>query len=137
MIIVDTSVWIEYLRGTGSKAHRALNSLRQKDPGSIVIAEPIAMELLLGPTDELAVRRIERLVDGTASLDVSPHVDFREAAGIFRSVRRSGRTPRSIVDCLIAAIALRHDVELLHKDADFEAIAEITGLKHRSLHDPE
>jgi predicted nucleic acid-binding protein len=62
-------------------------------------------------------------------------LDFRAAAEIHRAVRRTGRTIRSSVDCLIAAIALRHDVELLHKDVDFEVIAEVTELKQRSLRD--
>lgn len=135
--LVDTSVWVEYLLGTGSAGHLELRRLRDADPTGIVSAEPIAMELLLGPTDEMPVRRIERLVDGLAMLDVAPHLDFRSAAAIFRAVRRSGGTLRSSTDCLIAAIAIRHDVPLLHQDADFEAIGEVTRLRHRSLRAPE
>ena len=93
----------------------------------------IAMELLLGPTDELAVRRIERLVDSVTSLAVVPELDFAAAAALFRAVRRLGHTPRSSLDCLIAAIAIRHDAELLHQDADFEAIAEVSDLRQHSL----
>ncbi len=133
MNLIDTSVWIDYTRGTGSRAHRELQLLTESRPADVLITEPIAMELLLGPTDELAVRRIERLVDSLPSLDVIPAVDFRSAAVIYRAARRDGRTVRNSVDCLIAAIALRHDVTLWHKDADFEAIAAVTGLRHRSL----
>ena len=86
-----------------------------------------------GPADELAVRRVERILNSTANLVLDTNLDFAAAAAIFRAVRRSGHTVRSKVDCLIAAIAIRHDVPLLHRDADFERIAAVTGMRHQSL----
>jgi predicted nucleic acid-binding protein len=133
--LVDTSVWIEFLRGTGSAADIAVNQRQRSDPAGLAMTPPVAMELLFGPTDELAVRRIERLVNAVGSLDVDSGLDFAAAADIFRAVRRTGRSPRSGVDCLIAAIAIRHQVTLLHKDIDFEIIAEVTGMRHESLRD--
>lgn len=76
---------------------------------------------------------VERLVNGLIQVAVDPHLDFRSAAMIYRTVRRNGRTPRSMVDCLIAAIAIRQDIELAHDDADFDAIADCQPLRCRPL----
>lgn len=133
MTLVDTSVWVDYMRGGNSPGRRALNRLKDTAIGSIATTPPISMELLLGPTDELGVRRVERVLASVPSLVLEPVHDFDAAAAIFRAVRRSGRTPRSIVDCLIAAVAIRHGVTLLHRDADFEAIAAVTELDHHSV----
>jgi predicted nucleic acid-binding protein len=52
---------------------------------------------------------------------------------LYRAARRRGITARSSVDCLIAACALRHDLEILHRDRDFAMLARVSGLRHRSL----
>lgn len=137
MILVDTSVWVDYMRGGDRPGHRALRRLKNAEIDSIATTPPISMELLVGPTDELGVRRVERVLESVPSLAVDPVHDFEAAAAVFRAVRRSGRTPRSIVDCLIAAVAIRHGVTLLHRDADFEAIAAVTELDSRSLLEPQ
>lgn len=72
-------------------------------------------------------------MNGLPSLRVEDAVDFRVAADIYRAARRSGETIRSIIDCLIAAVAIRHGVELMHRDADFEVIARMTNLVAISL----
>ena len=134
MTLVDTSVWIDFHRRPGDPGNEPLRELLRRDEA--VTTEPIEMELLAGPTGEIALRRIEELLSALGRLPVRPDLGFRAAAEIYRAVRRSGRTVRSKVDCLIAAVAIRHDVILLHKDADFEAIAEVTELRHRSLLTP-
>ena len=134
MTLVDTSVWIDFHRRPGDPGNEPLRELLRRDEA--VTTEPIEMELLAGPTDEIALRRIEKLLSALGRLPVEPDLDFRAAAEIYRAVRRSGRTVRSKVDCLIAAVAIRHDVILLHMDADFVAIAEVTELRHRSLLTP-
>jgi predicted nucleic acid-binding protein len=55
---------------------------------------------------------------------------------VFLAVRRSGRTVRSLVGCLVAAIALRSDVPILHEDADFDAIAACLPLRVQSQQGP-
>lgn len=132
MILADSSVWIDLLRRAGSPAHLELRRIIADDD-PLAMTEPVAMELLSGPSDEFTARRIAHQIDGLPTLAVDPRADFREAAAIHRACRRRGTTIRSRVDCLIAAIAIRHDVELLHKDRDFETIAAVTGLRHRSL----
>jgi predicted nucleic acid-binding protein len=133
VILVDTSVWIEHLRRTQSAAHLAFRDLATADPASIATCEPIAMELLAGPTDPFTVRRIEDQLGTLEDVDVDASQDFRAAAALARAVRRTGHTVRSMTDCLIAAIALRHDVALWHCDEDYVRIADVAELKHRDL----
>ncbi|WGX96473.1 PIN domain-containing protein [Nocardioides sp. L-11A] len=129
--LVDSSAWIDYFRRPGDPGNEPLRDLIRRE--EVATSEPIAMELSMGPTDELAVRRIERILGSAVDLSIEADLDFRAAAAIFRAVRRTGRTVHSTVDCLIAAIAIRHDVPLLHRDADFEAIATVTELRQLSL----
>jgi predicted nucleic acid-binding protein len=127
-LLVDTSVWIDYLRGAETPARWNLRQqLAHDDPG-VVMAEPIAMELLAGPTSERVAADITRLVNGLPTIPLEPQLDFRSAASIFRACRRSGQTVRSLTDCVIAAVAIRSEVTLVHRDADFEVIARVTSL---------
>jgi predicted nucleic acid-binding protein len=96
VILVDTSVWIEHLRRTQSRAHLEFRDLAVTDPASIATCEPIAMELLAGPTDPFTVRRIEDQLGGLDGLTVDPAHDFRTAATLARAVRRNGHSVRSL-----------------------------------------
>lgn len=132
MSLVDTSVWVDFLRGTDSRAAQHLRRmLAQRE--EITATEPIVMELLAGATNDRALAQIEMLTDGLPIVGVDPRLDYRDAAAIFRTVRRSGKTVRRLNDCLIAAVALRHDIAVVHKDADFEAIAKATPLRTVAL----
>lgn len=99
----------------------------------IATTEPVVMELLAGAPDERALSRLEMLTAGLPLLGVDPSLDYRDAATIHRSVRRSGRTVRRLNACLVAAIVLRHGATLVHKDIDFEVIAECVPLDTHSL----
>ncbi len=133
VILVDTSVWIEHLRRTRSRAHREFRELATADPAAIATCEPIAMELLAGPTDPYTVRRIEDQLGTLADLTVETAEDFRAAAALARALRRSGHTVRSLTDCLIAAVALRHDTAVWHCDEDYVRLAQVTHLQQRDL----
>ena len=126
MILIDTSAWIEYFRATGTPAADQVRGLLGDRVDDIAVCEPIAMEIL-GAGDD-AYGRLERLVNGLPSLSLDAAVDFRAAAQIYRAGRRRGRTIRSLNDCLIAAMAIRHDATVVHRDADFDVIAEISNL---------
>jgi predicted nucleic acid-binding protein len=130
--LVDTSVWVDYLRGSRTRATDGLRAMLT-DGEEIGTTQPIVMELLAGATDGTALGRLETLTDALPVLSVDPRLDYRAAAAIFRNAQRSGRTVRRLSDCLIAAIALRHGVELVHKDVDFEVIAECVPLDTVSL----
>src|SRR5262245_66670099 len=57
----------------------------------------------------------------------------REAVGLYRTGRSRGLTIRSSTDCVIAACALRHDLEVVHRDRDFAAIARVSPLRQRPV----
>jgi len=128
VVLVDTSVWIEAFR----KPAR-LDLMHLVDPDEIVACLPVYQEVLQGFRDEVAFR-IAREAMAAMPMIESPlrQEVFEEAAGIYRAARRAGLTIRSGVDCLIAACALRHDLEVLHLDRDFGAIARVTPLRVRS-----
>jgi len=130
--LVDSSIWIDYFRGMPTAARDTLRSTLA-DGDEVFITEPIIMELLAGAPDFSAARRLETLVNGLSLLTVEPDLDYRDAASIYRNVRRSGRTVRKMNDCLIAAVALRTGATVVHKDIDFEMIGEVVPLVHRSL----
>lgn len=133
MILVDTSVWIEHLRRTHSGAHVELRELVRTRPAEVATCEPIVMELLAGPTDPFTVRRIEDQLGTLDDLPLDVTRDFRSAAALARAVRRSGHTIRSLTDCLIAAVALRHETVVWHCDEDYVRIAAVTDLRQRDL----
>ncbi len=132
MILVDTSAWIEYFRATKSVAATEVRRLLSDKTGQIVICEPVAMEILCGATNDTQLT-LERLINGLPSLPVENAVDFRAAADIYRAARRAGKTIRSINDCLIASVAIRNEAHVVHCDADFEVIGEITDLQASSF----
>lgn len=133
MILIDTSAWVDYLRDLPGIVTETVDNLVSAPDCDVVMCEPVACELLAGPTDESVVARIEQLVNGLPTLDLQPDVDFRSSASIYRLARRSGRTVPSLNDCLIAAVALRHGATVVHRDRDFDIISEVTGLEVRSL----
>ena len=133
MSLVDTSALIEHFRATGSTAAIEVRRLLSDETGQTAMCEPIAMEILCGAANDNAHAALERLVNGLPSLSVDNAADFRTAADIYRTARRAGETIRSITDCLIAAVAIRHGARIVHRDADFEVIARITSLEATSF----
>jgi predicted nucleic acid-binding protein len=129
MILIDTSAWIEYFRATGSAAAVEVRRLLSTEADQVVMCEPAAMEILSGAVDDATHAKLEQLVNGLPSLKVDDAVDFRSAAAIYRAARRRGQTIRSINDCLIAALSIRHGTSIIHRDADFDVIAAITSLE--------
>lgn len=127
MILVDTSVWVEVFRRSRPLS---LESLVRFD--EVVTCLPVVQEVLQGFRDERAFRVAREsfhalpLVEPTLGFEV-----FEEAAMLYRAARRVGLTVRSSVDCLIAACAIRHDLEVLHRDRDFAALAAISPLRAR------
>lgn len=133
MILIDTSAWIEYFRATGSAAAVEVRRLLSTEADQLVMCEPVAMEILSGAVDDHTQMKLEQLVNGLPSLKVDDAIDFRSAAAIYRAARRRGQTIRSINDCLIAALSIRHGTSIIHRDADFDVIAAITSLEAESF----
>jgi predicted nucleic acid-binding protein len=127
VILIDSSAWIEFLRETGSPAHRQVRSALENDQAAWTDA--VAMELLARARGDTEREDMRRLLYGRHFLGVEGPADFENAAELFRVCRRGGETPRQLTDCLIAVVAIRNDAELLCCDADFQAIARHTPLR--------
>lgn len=132
-LLLDTSAWVEYLRATGSPTAVEVRRLLRRRPDDVHCTGPIAMELLAGARPSSA-SAVEQLVAGLPVLPVDEALDFPAAARAYRAARAGGRTVRSLVDCLIAAVAVRHGALLVHRDADFDVLDEVlVDLSVRSL----
>lgn len=125
MILIDSSAWIEFLRDTGSPACNRVDELLGTE---IAVCDPVWMEVLAGARDDRHLTDLRGLLAG-GTLLATESVDYEEAAALYRICRRRGETPRKLIDCLIAAIAIRSDVPILHADSDFEVLARHTALR--------
>ncbi len=130
MIVIDSSAWVEFLRDTGSAVCEEVD--RQLG-GQIAITDTVVMEVLAGARDERHLQQL-RGVLGRAHLVHCLPGDYPAAALLYRRCRQRGRTVRPLVDCLIAATAIRVGLPVLHADADFTVLAEHTELE---IHQPE
>lgn len=127
-MLVDTSAWIEYLRGTGSPVATRLRSAigEQERVGT---TDVVVMELLSGARDRSHLTSLRRLLYRFELLPVGGLATYEQAAELHRTCRRRGETVRKLTDCLIAAVALRDDAAVLHVDRDFDVLARHTGLR--------
>lgn len=128
MILVDSSAWIELLRRTGSPVDRRLTAAIERDE-QLATVGVVLLEILAGARDEAHAKSLRRLLARCRLLALQEPSDHEAAAALYRACRRGGSTIRRLPDCLIAAVAIRHDIDLLHRDSDFEEIARHTALR--------
>ena len=128
MTLVDTSVWIDFLRGVNSPQRRMLHRLIEEEE-DISITEIILTEILQGLKEDKDFNRVKDYLLEFPIHRPKGTGTYLKAAEIYRDCRKKGRTVRRTVDCIIAAICIENGLTLLHKDSDFELIAECTGLK--------
>ena len=126
LILADTSAWVEYLRGTGSPTHLRLRQAIESE--QVVVTDPVMYELMRGarPGDEEVLLR---LLGEQEQRSVAPFLDWVDAARVWRHCRSRGAPIRSGLDCLIAAVAIRTGLPVLHLDRDYDAIASCTPLR--------
>jgi predicted nucleic acid-binding protein len=127
VILADTSAWVEYDRATGSSVDRRVAELIAAD-APLVVTEPVVMEVLAGPRDDARENDLRRLLLRMGLLPFDATTDFDSATRIYRRCRRSGITPRGMIDCMIAAVAWRHGATLLCRDADLNRVAGVIGI---------
>lgn len=119
--LADTSVWIDHLRRPDSPLTPLL------DTAEITHTELVAVELLSGAQDLPAIERVERMLLGTSLLKFDSASDFGAATELRRSSLRR-RLRVGVIDCMILAVAGRHDVPLLTLDRGQAALAQIHGI---------
>ncbi len=127
MILADTSAWVEYDRATGSAVDQRLAELIAAD-GPPMVTQPVVIDVLAGARDDAGENDLRRLLLRMGLLAFDAATDFDAATRIDRRCRRSGITPRGMIDCMIAAVAWRHGAALLCRDADLDRVANVIGI---------
>ena len=128
-MLVDTSLWIAVFMRC-----KPFNLEKLVDLEEVAACLPVAQEVLQGFRDESAFRKARDSMFSFPMVE-SPleAAVFEEAVGLYRTARKNGLTVRSSVDCLIAACALRHDLEVWHRDRDYPALARVSRLRERTV----
>ncbi len=121
MILVDTSVWIDYFNGVINKQTETLDRLLSEK--SVLIGDIILTEVLQGFDSDKEFRWAKQALDPLDCVHLGGKPLAIKAASNFRFLRSKGITIRKTVDMLIGTWCIEHDVELLHNDKDFDQIA--------------
>lgn len=127
MILVDTSVFIDFFAGKQSaQTRRLIKSIEDSD--DICTCGLIITETLQGIRSDKEYDRVKSILSGLIYLPITVTM-FITASSIYRHIRKNGKTIRSPSDCIIASVCLEHEVDLLHNDKDFHSIAQYTALR--------
>ena len=126
MIVVDSSVWIDFLNGRDAPHVRRLQSVLGAE--EIIVGDLMLCEVLQGLESERAARDIEALLRRFEIASMAGEAIAVTAARNFRSLRRQGITVRKTIDLLIGTWCIENRRALLHNDSDFRPMARHLGL---------
>jgi len=126
MIIVDTTVWIDYLSGRDNSETDYLD--RELSRQRLGLTDLILCETLQGVPDERSFTRVLQELRKFELFETGGEEMAILAARNFRRLRQHGRTVRKTIDCLIATFCLHHGHSLLHRDRDFDHFEQVLGL---------
>ena len=134
MVLVDTSVWIDFFADRPEPHVAVLQELIETDE-DLCLCGIVLAELLQGIRSDSSFRRTRDYLDALIFLPMQQET-FVAAAQIYRSLRKKGITIRKPVDCMIASVAIAHSLPLLHNDRDFDRIAKHSKLRILGLGKP-
>lgn len=121
MILVDTSVWVDYFNGTVNKQTESLNQILSEQ--SVLVGDIILTEILQGFDSDKEFRLAKQALDPLDCIHLGGKSLAIKAASNFRFLRSKGVTIRKTVDMFIGSWCIEHQIELLHNDKDFDQIA--------------
>ena len=128
-ILVDTSIWIDYIRQRDTNQVVLLRKYLKLADLNIYITPVILQEVLQGVGEDGLFNQIKNNLTSLAILKLDPVDAAIEAARLYRDLRSKGVTVRKPNDCLIAHYAIFYDIPMLHNDADFDQIARFSALR--------
>ena len=127
MILVDSSVWVDYLRGNETKQVARLDSLLGVEP--LAVGDLILAEVLQGTITERDFKEVMRLMGSLDVVQLGGYAVAVQAARNFRALREKGITVRKTIDCIIATRCIMDGMTLLHSDRDFDPFVAHLGLR--------
>ena len=127
MILVDSSVWIDYFRGTSTPEAEALDSLLGTEP--IATGDLILIEVLQGFVTDRDFNQAKRLLTSLVIVDLAGQAIAVQAAKNLRLLRAHGITVRKTIDTVIATRCIESRLSLLYSDRDFDPFVEHLGLR--------
>lgn len=127
MILVDSSVWIDYFRGTLTPHTQKLDTLLSSD--SIVIGDLILTEVLQGFTSDRGFNQAKQLLTSLIFVELGGQEITIQAAKNFRTLRSLGVTIRKTIDTVIATYCIESQLPLLYSDKDFDPFVKYLKLQ--------
>jgi len=128
MILVDTTIWIDFFSKRSSLYKEELHRLIEEEE-DICLLDITLTEILQGIKEDGEFEKTKEHLFQVPIYRPKGIETFILSAQIYRLCRREGKTIRRTIDCLIAACAIEHNLPLFHNDRDFDVISEIAGLK--------
>ena len=129
MLVVDSSVWIDFFNAVEKPAAQLLEHLLEQGEIRLIVPDLVLFEVLRGFRHERDYRQA-RLLMQTLNVEAVGGADMvLAAAQHYRSLRDQGVTVRSSIDVLVATFCIERDYALLHRDRDFDAFEELRGLR--------
>jgi predicted nucleic acid-binding protein len=129
VLVVDSSVWIDFFNDSDQPAARLLDHLLENGEVRLVVPDLVLFEVLRGFRHERDYRQARLLMQTLSIEPIGGAETVLAAAQHYRSLREQGVTVRSSIDVLVAAFCIEHDYALLHRDRDFDAFEERRGLR--------
>jgi predicted nucleic acid-binding protein len=129
MVLVDTSVWIDFFADRSEPHVVALQKSIESEE-DLCLCGIILAEVLQGIRSDEDYIKTRNYLDDLIFLPMR-QTTFIRAAEVYRSLRKQGVTIRKPVDCMIASVAIEHDIPLLHNDRDFDYVAKCSNLRVR------
>jgi predicted nucleic acid-binding protein len=127
LILVDSSVWIDYFRGTVTRQTEILDGLIGQQP--LAIGDLILTEVLQGFDNQRDFNEARKMLTSLKVVELGGQQIAIQAAKNFRALRRLGLTVRKIIDTVIATRCIESGYDLLHSDRDFDPFAKYLGLR--------
>jgi predicted nucleic acid-binding protein len=129
MILVDSSVWIDFFNGRATPGVERLSELLLDAAAPIGMPDLVLFEVLRGFRHDQDFQAARRTLAALPVVEIGGEAQALRGSGHYRSLRARGIIVRSPIDVMLAAYCIEHDHALLHNDRDFDALESLQGLK--------
>lgn len=128
MVVVDTSVWVDYFKNKENSKSKLLEKILSSNK-QIVLPGVIYVEILQGIKADKKLNEVKEILDDFIFFPMDNKKTYLKSIEIYRTCRKNGITIRKTIDCLISSVVLENNFEFLHNDKDFDSISKFFSLK--------